>query len=97
MKEKEDVEDQMCLFTGNTLSKLFTIPFDKDIATIILRENYYNTLNVIRVYEFTILDLMGVDKKNQVRFQKHGVTNSLPQHLLLIFSFVFLLLCRLHL
>jgi len=68
LKEKEDVEDQMCLFTGNTLSKLFIIPMDDDIAKVILRENYYNTLNILRVYEFTILDLMGVDKKSQASF-----------------------------
>jgi hypothetical protein len=78
LKEKEDVEDQMCLFAGNTLSKLFMVPFDDDLANVILRENYYNTLNVLRVFEFTILDLMGVDKKQQVltqtflHFKKHS-------------------------
>jgi len=53
------LEDSV-LFSSNTLGRLFLFPYDADLAKIFLRENYYNMLNILRMWEFTILDLLQV-------------------------------------
>jgi hypothetical protein len=44
------------------------MPFDAELGEYFMRENYYNTVNLLRVYEFTVLDLLQVPKKLQGRF-----------------------------
>jgi hypothetical protein len=47
-------------FISNTLARLYLMPWDAELATLVLRENYYSMLNVIRIWEFTTLDLLSV-------------------------------------
>ncbi len=41
------------------------MPFDAEVGEYFMRENYYNTVNLLRVYEFTVMDLLQVPKPLQ--------------------------------
>jgi hypothetical protein len=47
-------------FISNTIARLHLMPWDAELADLLLRENYYAMLNVIRIWEFTTLDLLSV-------------------------------------
>lgn len=65
IKEGDTVLEQLITFTSNTVGKFYTMPFDAEIGEYFMRENYYNTVNLLRVYEFTVLDLLQVPKPLQ--------------------------------
>lgn len=56
----------MITFGANTISKLFIHEFSEEIPKLFARENYYLNLNLIRAFEFTIMDLLGIPEKHQI-------------------------------
>lgn len=60
MTSREETLNNTIDFVSNTVSRLFTQPLTPTIAALFIRENYYNTINLIRIWEFTLLDLLGV-------------------------------------
>jgi hypothetical protein len=65
LKEGDTVLEQLVTFTSNTIGRFYTMPYDAEIGEYFMRENYYNTVNLLRVYEFTVLDLLQVPKPLQ--------------------------------
>lgn len=60
-KTKDTVLYDMLNYTLNTLARLFVRTSDSDLVLETLcQEMYYVTINIIRVFEFSILDLLGV-------------------------------------
>jgi hypothetical protein len=59
--QKTTILGDTLTFTSNTLARLFVRSSDSDtFMEMFMRENYYTTVNIIRVFEFSILDLLKV-------------------------------------
>lgn len=60
-KQKDQILSDMLTFTSNTLARLFVRSSQSELLVeMFLREMYYTTVNVVRVFEFSILDLLSV-------------------------------------
>lgn len=60
-KTKETVLSDMLTFTLHTLARLFVRSSESDmVLDILCQEIYYASINIIRVFEFSTLDLLGV-------------------------------------
>lgn len=58
-KQKNQVLGDMLTFTSNTLARLFVRSSDSELLLeLFLREVYYTSLNILRVFEFSTLDLL---------------------------------------
>lgn len=60
-KTRDQVLGDTLTFTSNTLARLFVRGAESEfMLNMLLREVYYATVNLIRVFEYSILDLLGV-------------------------------------
>lgn len=58
-KQKNQVLGDLLTFTSNTLARLFVRSSESPLLLeLFMREIYYTSLNIIRVFEFSILDLL---------------------------------------
>lgn len=58
-KQKDQILSDMLTFTSNTLARLFVRSSQSEVLIdMFLRELYYTTVNIVRVFEFSILDLL---------------------------------------
>lgn len=73
-KQKSKVLSDMLTFTSNTLSRLFIRDNESDLLQeMFMRELYYTSINIIRVFEFSILDLLKVRAPST--FPSHTAAN----------------------
>lgn len=68
INHKKDIFQKFVLFSNNTLSLFFSLQFTDHLVTQYMEENFYDTVNLIRITEFTILELLQVPKKEHYRF-----------------------------
>lgn len=61
-----NVLNQVINFTSNTVSKFYSFTYSPEIIDLFSRENYYLTLNIIRAYEFSILDMLSLKETYQL-------------------------------
>jgi hypothetical protein len=65
-KQKDQILSDTLTFTSNTLARLFVRSSQSEILIdMFMREMYYTTVNIVRVFEFSILDLLLLEEKYQ--------------------------------
>lgn len=56
----------MVTFGANSISKLYVHEYSDELPQLFARENYYLNFNLIRAFEFTIMDLLGIKEVHQI-------------------------------
>eukprot|EP01120_Amphizonella_sp_Union-15-10_P014597 TRINITY_DN712_c0_g1_i2.p1 TRINITY_DN712_c0_g1~~TRINITY_DN712_c0_g1_i2.p1 ORF type:complete len:371 (+),score=48.35 TRINITY_DN712_c0_g1_i2:45-1157(+) len=67
-EHKTQIVSQFVDFTNNTLSRFCCLMFNEPLASAFIEENFYNTMNWLRIYEFNIMELLEIPKKEHHRW-----------------------------